>query len=175
MQSIDITTPDILEASAPPAELPGMPVKDPQRNVLKFNERTKLSLWLNTDDMRARAAKESDATLATEATQALGFDVTAANIASMRVNLGITKAKPEKPASTEENWLDTLQKKVAAQGIEIEHLKVHAQGTDKLIATLRAHLHHIETVAVLPVPENLSEWPISIQPPAPTAATANAA
>ncbi|MBN8422858.1 MAG: hypothetical protein J0L73_28375 [Verrucomicrobia bacterium] len=178
-------TPDLLTPSAPPVELPGSPVKVPQRNALKFNERTKLSVWLNTDDMRARAAKESDATLATEATEALGFDVTAANITSMRVNLGIAKAKPEKPAP-DAGDVDVvlLFQQVQALNIQNEQLKIRADGTDALIATLRAHIHYMEKILLdnsnrgnitflgVVKPEQVTEWPLAIQPPAPTATAA---
>ena len=175
-------TPDLLTPSAPPVELPGIPVKIPQRNALKFNERTKLSVWLNTDDMRDRAAKESDATLATEATEALGFDVTAANITSMRVNLGIAKAKPEKPAPAAAGDVDVvlLFQQVQSLNIQNEQLKIRADGTDALIATLRAHIHYMEKIISdnnsrgivfiqVEKPKQVTEWPLSIQSPAPTA------
>lgn len=169
-------SPDLLTPTAP-ASIPTAE-SSPQRNVLKFNERTKLSLWLNTDDMRARAAKDSDATLAADAAQTLGFDVTAANITSMRANLGIAKAKPEKPAPADPGEVDliTLQQKITAQGLEIEHLKVSANGTEALLDTLRAHIHHIEHVLLhngnvgnitylgLPTPariEGLNEYPLA--------------
>lgn len=152
MNNDTTTLTDLLTQPEPPyapTHLPASTATDgsPQRNVLKFNERTKLSCWLNNDAMRARAAKESDATLATEATQTLGFAVTAANITSMRVNLGIAKAKPEKPAAsgtTPETDLIELQKQIEANGLEIKDLKIDCRGTREAVNLLISHVRYLQ-------------------------------
>lgn len=106
------------------------------RNSLKFSERTKLSLFLDTPDLRARAAKESDTLIATAATAALHFEVTPANITSMRRELGIEKLKPERSSPSE----------ALAQDEQIALLTHRLENTTTLVHLLSGHISRLEVL-----------------------------
>jgi hypothetical protein len=113
-------------------------------NTLKLKERVALMTWMETAENRKLVADDSDANAAAQATATLGFDVTPANIMSIRRVLGIEKTKPAAPPADLD--LVTLHEKVQAIGIEVE--KIKADGTDATIALLKNRVNWlIEVIA----------------------------
>lgn len=86
----DTTTPSAPETPAPKAT----------KNVLRIREIVALHVWVTNHTADCRTMP--DTKLAALAQAELEFTVTAANIAGMRAELGIDKAKKEAPPSLEQ-------------------------------------------------------------------------
>lgn len=118
-------------------------------NTLTLKERVALLTWMDTPEHRAFVAKESDndaAALATQDLDALGhtFDVTHANIASIRKTLGIEKLKAAKPAPVPQVDLSALMERVQRHGAMIHDASVDARCMQDAITQLRARVDDLE-------------------------------
>lgn len=89
-------------------------------NTLKLLDRVNLMQWMEIPENRDYIAKESDALAAGKATGDLKFDVTPANIGSIRKTLGIEKYKAPAPARAPDIDLVALAAKVAQHGIQLD-------------------------------------------------------
>lgn len=87
------------------------PAKSRSHNKLTLQQQLALGTWVN--DHAEQIKKTADSKMAEEASFALRFNVTASNITSTREALGIEKAKPAAPPSTEER-LAALEAKYSA-------------------------------------------------------------
>lgn len=142
------STPSALSPTPAPA-----PPPESTRNTLTWRERTKLSVWLDEPATKARAAKESDTLIAKDATTALNFTITPANITSMRHELAIEKIKPEKEKDKEKpaeaditladlhRRLDSLE---TAQRAQLPSDPIQGHTTAEVVHELKTRLAHIE-------------------------------
>lgn len=121
----------------------------PQRNALKFNDRSRLSDWMKLPENKDYVEKQTDAESAIRATNALQIAITPANITGMRVTLGIQKFKPappEPPPATTDIDLIALQKQLTDQGLKLESTRIEATSTRDLVNQLVAHVRYLQLV-----------------------------
>ena len=92
----DLPPPNNQEPEAGAAPAAAAPAPEPKSNKLNWMQSSDLANWIKERAERCRL--EPDQALAAEAADALGFLVTRSNLASIRHDLGIEKAKPAPPA-----------------------------------------------------------------------------
>lgn len=138
--------------NAPPATTNG----SPQRNALKFNDRTRLSDWMKLPENKEYVARQTDTDAAVKATSDLNQDptqpllnITTANITGMRNTLGISKFKPEKPAETPTVDLIALQKQLDAYGQQVQRQAIAADTIHDVLNLLIAHVRQCEAILKL--------------------------
>lgn len=123
------TTPEL------PVELPT--ITPPTKNVLGTRQTIRLADWCR--DNREACEKEPNAKLASIASAALEFTVTAANIGNALEALDIAKWKPEEEKPLEEQFMvlrGTVQEiltTLALLGKRVERLESKEQGKTDLI------------------------------------------
>jgi len=137
----------VVHALACPASAPQSPT--PQRNALKFNDRSRLSEWMKLPENKDYVEKQTDAESAIRATNALQIAITPANITGMRLTLGIQKFKPappEPPPAATDIDLIALQKQLTDQGLKLESTRLEATSTRDLVNQLVAHVRYQQLV-----------------------------
>ena len=140
-----------------PTPSEAVPAKDgPQRNALKFNERSKLSDWMKLPENTDFVAKNTDTTAAGKATHDLGFDISTGNIIGMRVTLGIAKFKPAPTSAqaAQDTDLIALHQQLKEHGLQCEALRIECRTTREAVNLLIAHVKHMQLLLEVNVSAN---------------------
>ena len=143
-------------APAPSPSAEALPKDGPQRNALKFNERSKLSDWMKLPENTDFVAKNTDTTAAGKATHDLGFDISTGNIIGMRVTLGIAKFKPAPTSAqaAQDTDLIALHQQLKEHGLQCEALRIECRTTREAVNLLIAHVKHMQLLLEVNVSAN---------------------